>query len=114
MAKATSARVATKNTTTGKKLVAVGNTGLDSLKNLGADAAKMLQDAGIRTRSQLSELGAVGAYVAVKRQGLKPTLNLLYAIEGALRGIAWTDLPYHVRASLTLEADAYLDAEGMR
>lgn len=74
----------------------------------------MLEAAGIRTRSQLNELGSVGAYVAVKRAGQQPTLNLLFAIEGALRDIAWTELPYHVRASLTLEADAYLDAEGMR
>lgn len=94
-------------------LVAVKDAGLASLKNLGEESARMLEAAGIATRSDLSELGAVGAYVAVKRKGLKPTLNLLYAIEGALRDVAWTDLPYHVRTQLTLEADAYLDAEGL-
>ncbi len=72
----------------------------------------MLEAAGIATRTALSELGAVGAYVAVKRKGLNPTLNLLYAIEAGLRDVAV--LPSHVKAQLTLEADAYLDAEGLR
>lgn len=94
-------------------LLAVEETGLAALGNLGRDSAQMLEAAGISTRSQLSELGAVGAYVAVRRKGLKPPLNLLYAIEGALRDIPWTDLPYPVRTQLTLEADAYLDAEGL-
>jgi DNA transformation protein and related proteins len=87
---------------------------LESLKNLGPESAKLLVAAGIETPLQLKELGAVGAYVAVKQKGLKPSLNLLYAIEASFRGITWTELPYHVRASLTLEADAYLDAVGVR
>lgn len=99
---------------TRRKLTAVGGTGLDSLRNLGPESARMLEAAGIDTRAALSELGAVGAYVAVKKKGLNPTLNLLYAIEAGLRDVPWTDLPYHVKAQLTLEADAYLDAEGMR
>ena len=92
----------------------VVGAGFSGLPNLGAEAAALLEQAGISTRAELEELGSVGAYVAVNRKGLKPSLSLLYAIEGALRGIAWADLPYHVRASLTLEADAVLDAEGLR
>ena len=84
------------------------------MKNLGPEAATLLGAAGIETERQLTDLGAVGAYVAVKQRGLNPSLNLLYAIEAALRGIAWTELPYHVRGSLTLAADAYLDAVGVR
>lgn len=87
---------------------------LDALRNLGPESVRMLEAVGVTTRAALNELGAVGAYVAVKRSGQKPTLNLLYALEGALRDIAWTDLPYQVKASLTLEADAYLAAEGMQ
>mgnify|MGYP000862508063 CR=1 FL=1 len=90
------------------------SSGLAGFPNLGPEQVDLLEQAGIRTRSELEDLGAVGAYVAVCRRGLKPTLNLLYAIEGALRGLDWTHLPYHVRASLTLEADALLDAEGLR
>jgi DNA transformation protein and related proteins len=114
-----SAKVAAKNSPrqlpriVGVKRKASQDT-LESLKNLGPESAKLLIAAGIETPQQLKELGAVGAYVAVKQKGLQPSLNLLYAIEAALRGITWTELPYHVRASLTLEADAYLDAVGVR
>lgn len=81
------------------------------LRNLGEASAKMLAQAGIKTVAELREVGAVAAYVAVKRTGATPSLDLLYALEGALRDVPWTALPYPVRASLTLEADAYLDAE---
>ncbi len=84
------------------------------LDQLGPEIAAMLQKAGIRDRAELEEVGAVGAYVAASRKGLQPTLSFLYAVEGALRGVAWASLPYHVRASLTLEADALLHAERSR
>lgn len=113
MAKATLQRAGSRRTQPGK-LDIVNDSGLASLMHLGAEAKQLLETAGIRNRRQLSELGSVGAYVAVKRAGQNPTLDLLYAIEGALRDIPWATLPYHLRASLTLEADAYLDAEGMR
>lgn len=98
----------------GGKARAATRRGLASMKNIGEESARMLQDAGIRTPAELEELGAVGAYVAVYKTGAKPSLNLLYAIEGALRNIAWTRVPYQVRAALTLEADAFLDVEGVR
>ena len=53
----------------------------------------------------------MGAYVEIHRKGLRPTMDLLYALEGALRNMPWTNLPYHVRAALTLEADAILGSE---
>jgi hypothetical protein len=88
---------------------------LSNMLNLGPASAQMLADAGIESRAELEELGAVGAYVTVYRKasGSRPTLNLLYALEGALRNIPWTKLPHHVRASLTLEADAILSSEGV-
>lgn len=92
--------------------VAARSTG--GLAHLGPEVLELLHKAGIRTRADLEELGSVGAYVAVSRKGLKPTLSLLYAVEGALRGVAWASLPYHVRASLTLEADAILHSERIR
>lgn len=112
MAKSTAQRATARRAQ--PRITTVKATGLAAMKNLGAESIEMLAAAGIRTRNALTELGSVGAYVAVKRAGQKPTLNLLYALEGAIRDIAWTDLPYQVRASLTLEADAYLDAEGIR
>ncbi len=87
---------------------------LESLKNLTATNAKVLHAVGITSAAELHEMGAVAAYVRVKRAGIQTSLNFLYALEGAIRDINWTDLPYATRASLTLEADAYLASEGLR
>jgi len=87
---------------------------IEELKNLGGTNARILHAAGITSPAQLQELGAVGAYIRVRRTGVHAGLNLLYALEGALRDTSWTELPYSVRASLTLEADAYLSSEGLR
>ncbi len=88
--------------------VAVGE-----LINLSPESSQLLERAGIEDRQTLEDLGSVGAYVEMHRKGLRPTLNLLYALEGALREVPWTQLPHHVRASLTLEADAILGSERM-
>lgn len=93
---------------------AVVGAQLGGLAHLGPEVAVLLRKAGIRTRAELEETGAVGAYVVACRKGLQPTLSFLYALEGALRGVAWASLPYHVRASLTLEADAILHSERRR
>lgn len=53
-------------------------------RNLGPRSREMLAKAGIVSEAQLRTLGAVAAYVAVKRAGGKPSLNLLWALEGAL------------------------------
>jgi DNA transformation protein len=88
--------------------------GLEGLKNLSGLNARILQEAGVTSPAQLHELGAVATYVRVKRAGIQASLNLLYALEGAIRDVNWTELPYSVRASLTLEADAFLENEGLR
>ena len=84
---------------------------LRQLANLTAEASALLIQAGIDDRRKLEEIGAVGAYMEMYRQGLKPAMNLLYVIEGALRDVPWTQLPHHVRASITLEADAMIESE---
>ena len=45
----------------------------------------MLEAAGVETETQLRSKGSAAAFVAVKRAGCRPSLNLLWAIEGALR-----------------------------
>lgn len=89
--------------------VAVGD-----LAGLAPESLQMLLQAGIGDRGRLEALGSVGAYIEVHRRGLKPSLNFLYALEGVIRDTPWTSLPYHVRASLTLEADAMLAADDER
>ena len=42
----------------------------------------------------------------VKRAGFKPSLNLLYALEGALADCHWADLPDGRKAALLLAAES--------
>lgn len=74
------------------------------LPNFGPKSQQMLEQAGIHTVEQLRELGAVRAYVQVKRVGTV-SLNLLWAMEGALTGQHWQAVAKHERLRLLLELE---------
>ena len=78
----------------------------DRLKNVGPKSAAWLRQVGVRTMDDLAALGAVGAFIKVKRAGFKPSLNLLYALEGALLGCHWQQVPEDRRQQLLAEAEA--------
>ncbi len=75
------------------------------LPNLGPRSRQMLEGAGIRTAAQLRALGAVRAYVQVKRANKDASLNLLWAMEGALTGQRWQDVAKRERLRLLLELE---------
>jgi DNA transformation protein len=79
---------------------------LTALRNLGAVSAAWLEAVGIRTAAELRRVGAVEAYrrVAFHRSG-DVSLNLLYALAGALRGERWDRLPPEERAALRRAAE---------
>jgi DNA transformation protein len=72
------------------------------LPNLGPKSQQMLARAGIRTLADLQALGAVAAYVQTKRSGVRASLNLLWALEGAITGLPWQDVARDHRTSLLL------------
>jgi len=72
------------------------------LPNLGPKSQAMLAAADIMTVAQLRELGSVAAYARVKRADHTASLNLLWALEGALSGEAWQTVAREHRASLLL------------
>lgn len=65
----------------------------------------MLAKAGIRTEERLRKLGAVRAYVAVRRAGAKSSLNLLWALEGALTDDDWKEIAKTRRLELLTELE---------
>lgn len=65
----------------------------------------MLRAAGIRSTAQLARLGSARAYVQVQAAGLRPSLNLLWALEGALTGLPWQQVARLERTRLLLEVD---------
>ena len=76
------------------------------LRNIGPKSAAWLRQVGLRSREDLEAVGAVEAFMRVKRAGFKPSLNLLYALEGALLDCHWQDVPGSRRGELVLAADA--------
>jgi DNA transformation protein len=53
----------------------------------------MLAKAGITNQHQLSDLGPVLAFLAVRQTGQNPSMNLLWAMAAGLQDRHWTDLP---------------------
>ncbi len=80
---------------------------LSTLANLGPKSQAMLVAAGITSSTELQTLGAVAAFVQVKRSGAKPSLNLLWALEGALTGLSWQQVSRDHRTSLLLALETH-------
>jgi DNA transformation protein and related proteins len=76
------------------------------LRNIGPKSAAWLRQVGLRSREDLEAVGAVDAFMRVKRAGFKPSLNLLYALEGALLDCHWQEVPEARRVELVGAADA--------
>ena len=78
---------------------------ISKLRNLGRYSQEMLAAAGITTGRQLRDKGAAAAFVAVKRAGCTPSLNLLWAIEGALTDRDWKEVAKRDRLSLLIQVE---------
>ena len=76
------------------------------LMNLGPVSTRWLATVGVRRRADLIRMGPVEAYLRVKAAGHKPSLNLLWALAGAERGLRWNKLSEAHRHQLLLELDA--------
>jgi len=73
--------------------------------NLGPKSSQMLAAAGISSFLQLQHLGAVAAYLKVKSSGVGASLNLLWALEGAITGTHWKVVARERREALLLALD---------
>jgi len=74
---------------------------LRDLRGIGPRSAQWLESVGIVTEADLEALGAVEAYVRVKRAyPQRVSLNLLYGLQGALLGIPWNMLPPEMKDEL--------------
>ncbi|MDD2926542.1 TfoX/Sxy family protein [Rhodoferax sp.] len=78
-----------------------------ALPNLGPKSNQFLQEAGISSLEQLQKLGAVAAYAKVKRANRSASLNLLWALEGALSGLPWQEVARQHRTSLLLALEQH-------
>ena len=77
----------------------------EKLRNVGPKSSAWLRQVGLHTRADLEAAGPVEAYMRVRRAGFRPSLNLLYALEGALRDCHWQEVPDARRRELVAAAE---------
>lgn len=84
------------------------------LKGLGPRSEKILLEVGIGTKDELVETGALRAFLKVKKMSkVNPSMNLLYALVGAIEDKHWVDIAREERGRLLLELDGYEDLARM-
>ena len=76
-----------------------------SLGGLGPVSKRMLAASGIKSVETLRRLGSVEAYRRVRSHHPRASLNLLWALEGALTGRPWEDVARNDRLSLLLRLE---------
>ncbi|HEX4377299.1 MAG TPA: TfoX/Sxy family protein [Steroidobacteraceae bacterium] len=54
------------------------------LRNLGTRSEQLLAEIGVHTADELRRVGAVAAFARLKRAGVTSSMNVLWALAGAL------------------------------
>lgn len=87
---------------------------LSELKNIGKVTERWLNGIGIYDETDLRRMGAVQAYRRIRAAEAGATVNLLYALQGALSGTHWNDLPLPVKETLRRQAERTDPSGGRR
>jgi DNA transformation protein len=70
------------------------------MKNIGKVLEDRLSQVGIETAQQLMAVGAERAFLRLRAVYPSTCINTLYALEGAIQGIRWHELPQWRKAEL--------------
>ncbi len=73
---------------------------LSKLPNIGKMVAQQLEDAGIHTAQELADLGSREAWLRIQANDPSACYNRLCALEGAIRGVRWHNLPTEIKSDL--------------
>lgn len=90
----------------------MSTTTAPKIRNVGPKSAAWLRQVGVRTEAEVKELGAMEVFMKVKKAGFKPSLNLLYALEGAVQDCHWTALSTERKGELVLAVNALEEGKG--
>ena len=74
--------------------------------NIGPTSEVWLRAIGVHCQDDLDAIGAIEAYRRIRRHGFNASLNLLYALEGAVRREHWAKLPESAKTRLRAAAKA--------
>jgi DNA transformation protein len=80
---------------------------MEYLRNIGPRSAALLRAAGIDSVENLREIGAVAAYRRLKFvEPRRVSLNMLWALQGALTDRDWRDIPPAEKSCLQADAES--------
>lgn len=78
---------------------------IEELRNLGPKSAQMLERAGYTSIDDIRAVGPVQAYLHVKRVWKGASLNLLWALAGAVQNISWQEARHQYGEALLVELE---------
>lgn len=85
---------------------------LRDLPGLGPKSEARLQEIGIKTEQDLRQTGPIPAFLKLKRScSIRPSLNFLYALVGAVEGESWLKVAQQEKARLLMELEGYEELE---
>jgi len=73
---------------------------LACLPNLGKTLVEKLIRVDIKSPEELRSVGSENAFIRIKTVDNDACINMLYALEGAVRGIRWHDLDHNRKKEL--------------
>ena len=82
------------------------DTRLSGLRNIGPITERWLHAVGIHTKEDIKDVGPVAIYKLLKGHGYNVSLNLVYALHGAITDQAWNKLPAAVKARLKTQVES--------
>lgn len=75
-------------------------TPVGELKNIDYKTAEWLKSIDIHTLDDLEQAGVPSVYEQLKEKGHPVSVNLAYALQGAILNIHWTGVPSELREEL--------------
>jgi len=87
---------------------------LSGLENIGKVTERWLNSIGVYDEAELRRMGAVKAYCLIRATKTGTSLNLLYALQGAITGTPWNDLAAPIKEMLRRQAEREEPTGGRR
>jgi len=75
------------------------------LRNLGPVSRRLLGEIDVYTAGDIRKLGPALIYNILKGKGSNVSLNLVYAMEAAIRGIHWLELTPREKADIRSQCE---------
>jgi DNA transformation protein len=83
-----------------KKKTKEGCLGFERMKNFGPKSNQWLNAVGVYDISDLRKLGAIKVFLKVKNKGFPVSLNLLWALQGAIEDRSWLSFSKEEKSKL--------------